>query len=66
MKIAIISTEKLPVPAVRGGAIQIYIDSVATIIASKGKNITVISIADPDLQTEETKQNVRYIRFPEK
>ncbi|WP_242143263.1 MULTISPECIES: glycosyltransferase family 4 protein [unclassified Bacillus cereus group] len=65
MKIAIISTEKLPVPAVRGGAIQIYIDSVATIIASKGRNITVISIADPDLQTEETKQNVRYIRFPE-
>lgn len=37
MKIAIISTEKLPVPAVRGGAIQIYIDSVASIIASNGK-----------------------------
>ncbi|WP_259415686.1 glycosyltransferase family 4 protein [Bacillus toyonensis] len=65
MKIAIISTEKLPVPAVRGGAIQIYIDSVATIIASKGNDVTVISITDPNLKPEEKKGGVRYIRFAE-
>jgi spore coat protein SA len=65
MKIAIISTEKLPVPAVRGGAIQIYIDSVASIIASNGKNVTVISITDPNLKSEEKNQGVKYIRFPE-
>ncbi|MGE7887067.1 glycosyltransferase family 4 protein [Bacillus cereus] len=65
MKIAIISTEKLPVPAVRGGAIQIYIDSVASIIASKGNDVTVISITDPNLKSEEKKGGVRYIRFAE-
>ncbi|MGE7881922.1 glycosyltransferase family 4 protein [Bacillus sp. NPDC094077] len=65
MKIAIISTEKLPVPAVRGGAIQIYIDSVASIIASKGNDVTVISITDPNLKPEEKKGGVRYIRFAE-
>ncbi|OJD58292.1 glycosyltransferase family 4 protein [Bacillus sp. NH11B] len=65
MKIAIIATEKLPVPAVRGGAIQIYIDSVATIIASKGNDVTVISITDPNLKTEEKNGGVRYIRFAE-
>ncbi|EJQ70027.1 hypothetical protein IG7_02700 [Bacillus cereus HuA2-4] len=65
MKIAIIATEKLPVPAVRGGAIQIYIGSVASIIASKGNDVTVISITDPNLKTEEKKSGVRYIRFAE-
>ncbi|MCI0765550.1 glycosyltransferase family 4 protein [Bacillus sp. TL12] len=65
MKIAIISTEKLPVPAIRGGAIQIYMDSVASIIASKGKDVTIISIHDPDLKDFEKREGVRYIRFSE-
>lgn len=33
MKIALIATEKLPVPSVRGGAIQIYLEAVAPLIA---------------------------------
>ncbi|MFS1514181.1 glycosyltransferase family 4 protein [Chengkuizengella sp. SCS-71B] len=64
MKIALISTEKLPVPAIRGGAIQIYLNSVASIIANK-HDVTVISIQDTELQNEESKRNVRYVRFPE-
>lgn len=65
MKIAIISTEKLPVPAIRGGAIQIYMDAVASIIASKGKDVTIISINDPGLKDFEKREGVRYIRFSE-
>lgn len=64
MKIAIIATEKLPVPAIRGGAIQIYIDAVAFLIA-KSHQVTVISITDPNLENEEQKNGIRYIRFPE-
>ncbi|MDP5276416.1 glycosyltransferase family 4 protein [Chengkuizengella axinellae] len=64
MKIALISTEKLPVPAIRGGAIQIYLNSVASIIAKK-HDVTVISIQDPELQEEELRNDVKYVRFPE-
>ncbi len=64
MKIALIGTEKLPVPAIRGGAIQIYLDAVAAIIAKK-HDVTVISITDPELQDSETRNGVRYIRFKE-
>ena len=37
MKLALIATEKLPVPPIRGGAIQIYLDSVAKIIGKLEK-----------------------------
>ncbi|MBM7704377.1 glycosyltransferase family 4 protein [Metabacillus iocasae] len=64
MKIALIATEKLPVPAIRGGAIQIYLDSVAPII-SQTHNVTVISITDPELPQTEVKNRVQYVRFNE-
>jgi spore coat protein SA len=64
MKIALIATEKLPVPAINGGAIQIYLDSVAPII-SKKHNVTVISITDPELTETEQRNGLRYVRFPE-
>ncbi|RSK54441.1 glycosyltransferase family 4 protein [Bacillus canaveralius] len=64
MKIALVATEKLPVPAIRGGAIQIYLDSVASYIG-KTENVTVISIKDPDLPESEKRSNVEYIRFDE-
>ncbi|MEH7239230.1 glycosyltransferase family 4 protein [Bacillus sp. JJ1562] len=64
MKIALIATEKLPVPAIRGGAIQIYLDAVAPIIAKK-HNVTVISITDKDLPEVESKNGVKYVRFDE-
>ncbi|CAG9620286.1 glycosyltransferase family 4 protein [Sutcliffiella rhizosphaerae] len=65
MKIAYIATEKLPVPAIRGGAIQIYISSVAAIIGTK-HDVTVFSIQHEELENQEKRGNVRYIRFDEK
>ncbi|WP_408010464.1 glycosyltransferase family 4 protein [Pseudalkalibacillus sp. A8] len=62
MKIALIATEKLPVPAIRGGAIQIYLESVAPLIARK-HDVTVFSIVDSKLPNEERKKGVKYIRF---
>ncbi|UQD51487.1 glycosyl transferase [Bacillus methanolicus] len=64
MKIALAATEKLPVPAIRGGAIQIYLDSVASIIG-KTADVTVISIKDPELKESEERNNVKYLRFDE-
>ncbi|MGM0836812.1 MAG: glycosyltransferase family 4 protein [Bacillota bacterium] len=65
MKIAYIATEKLPVPAIRGGAIQIYIDSVAKIIGAK-HDVTILSIQHEELEQQERRGHVRYIRFDEK
>lgn len=62
MKIALICTEKLPVPAVAGGAVQIYIDGVLPYLA-KQHNITVFSISHPSLPLEETRNGVRYVRL---
>lgn len=63
MKIALICTEKLPSPAIRGGAIQIMIDGVAPILA-KQHDVTVYSITDPDLSRQATRNGIKYIRFP--
>ncbi|MFC0298893.1 glycosyltransferase family 4 protein [Geobacillus jurassicus] len=63
MKIAYICTEKLPAPAVRGGAIQVMIDGIAPLIARRHE-LTIFSIADPLLPPEETNGNICYIRFP--
>lgn len=65
MNIAMIATEKLPVPAIRGGAIQIYLQSTAEIIA-RSEHVTVFSISDPQLPDEETIDGVHYMRFKEK
>ncbi|WP_165994988.1 glycosyltransferase family 4 protein [Bacillus sp. Cs-700] len=62
MKIALIATEKLPVPAIRGGAIQIYLEAVSKLLA-KHHHVTVISINDPDLKQSETTQGVHYVRL---
>lgn len=64
MKIALIATEKLPVPAIKGGAIQIYLDSIAPLIAQKHE-VTILSIQHPDLPEKETRNGVHYIRFAE-
>ncbi|WP_243385674.1 glycosyltransferase family 4 protein [Bacillus kexueae] len=65
MKIAFIATEKLPVPAIKGGAIQIYLDAIAQQIA-QNHQVTIFSITHPDLPAEETKNGVQFVRFPEK
>ncbi|RYM05629.1 glycosyltransferase family 1 protein [Sporolactobacillus sp. THM7-7] len=63
MKLAFICTEKLPSPAVRGGAIQILIDGVAPLLTEKHE-LTIFSITDPTLPDREIRNKVHYIRFP--
>lgn len=65
MKIAFICTEKLPVPPISGGAIQLYIEGVLPYL-SQHHEITLFSISDPSLPNLEVKDNVRYIRVPGK
>lgn len=57
-----ISTEKLPVPNIRGGAIQTYIGGVSQLL-SKHHRITIFSSADPELSADETVNGIRYVRF---
>lgn len=61
MKIAFICTEKLPVPPVSGGAIQIYINGILPII-SEFHDITVFSVLKDNLPEREFVNNVQYIR----
>ncbi len=63
MRIALICTEKLPVPPIAGGAVQQYIEGIVPYL-SKEHDITVYSISHPALFPNEVVNNVRYIRFP--
>jgi spore coat protein SA len=63
MKILLICTEKLPVPAVRGGAIQTYIDGVSHALA-KNHDLTILGTTDPSLPNDERVNNIRYVRTP--
>lgn len=62
MNILMICTEKLPVPNIRGGAIQTYIGGVSQLL-SKHHKITIISRSDPDLANDEVVNGIRYVRF---
>jgi glycosyltransferase involved in cell wall biosynthesis len=63
MKIAYICTEKLPAPAVKGGAIQMMIDGISPYLSEKHE-MTIFSITDPALPDYEIQNNLEYIRFP--
>lgn len=63
MKVLMIVTEKLPVPPVRGGAIQTYIDAVAPLLA-KEHEVTVLGRTDPSLPERDRKGGVAYVRVP--
>ena len=65
MKIAFVCTEKLPVPAISGGAIQQYIEGVLPYLSQHHK-LTVFSIANPSLPDKEKINGVHYIRVPGK
>ncbi len=65
MKLALVCTEKLPVPPVAGGAVQLYIDGILPYL-SKDHDITVYSISYPGLPDREVKENVKFIRVPGK
>ena len=64
-KLALICTERNPVPPIRGGAIQTYIEGVLPDLA-KSFDVTVVSVTDPSLPLVEKNNGVRYIRFPGK
>lgn len=63
MRLALICTEKLPSPAVKGGAIQMMIDGVTPFL-SKEYTLTVFSVTDPTLPDNEINNGVQYIRVP--
>lgn len=60
-----ICTEKLPVPPVRGGAIQTYIAGILPYLG-KAHNITVLGVDDLSLPDEETIDKIHYVRIPGK
>lgn len=62
MKVAMICTEKLPVPPVRGGAIQTYISGIVDTL-SLYHQVTVIGTTDPELAADEIIRRVRYVRL---
>ncbi|AFM00135.1 spore coat protein, CotS family [Desulfitobacterium dehalogenans ATCC 51507] len=62
LKVLMICTEKLPVPAVRGGAIQTYIDGVSGLL-SQEHTLTILGTTDPSLPNEECKNDIRYVRI---
>ncbi|RNA69873.1 glycosyltransferase family 4 protein [Alteribacter keqinensis] len=63
MKIAIICTEKLPIPPIRGGAIQTYIAGALPSL-KRHHDITVYGRSDEALADRETADGVKYIRVP--
>lgn len=63
MKLAFICTEKLPAPAIKGGAIQMMIDGVTPFLAQIYE-LVIFSIEDESLPQTEQRGNVHYIRFP--
>lgn len=63
MRVALVCTEMLPVPAVRGGAIQIFIENVAPRLAVR-HDVTVFGIRDPYLPDHEWRGRLRFIRVP--
>ena len=63
MRITLIGSDRLPVPAVKDGAIQVLMDGVKGDLAKRHK-VTIYSIADPALRKTEIVEGIRYIRFP--
>lgn len=61
MRMALLCTEKLPVPPVRGGAIQTYIAAVAPLVGER-HDVTVVCRSDPGLPDQEVSDGVRYVR----
>jgi len=65
LNIALISTDKLPVPPIAGGAVQLYIEGILPYI-SKHHRVTVFSIDHPGLKPEEEKDGVKHVRLAAK
>ncbi len=63
VKALMICTEKLPVPPVRGGAIQTYIAALAPLLSARC-GLTIVGITDEQLPGRETDGRVRHARMP--
>lgn len=63
MRVLMIVTEKLPVPPVRGGAIQTYIAAVAPLLGRQHQ-LTILGVTDPSLPQTERQDGVEYVRIP--
>jgi len=61
VNVLMICTEKLPVPNIRGGAIQTYIGGVAPMIGRRHR-LTILGRTDPDLPDVETVDGIHYVR----
>ncbi len=61
MKIAMVCTEKLPIPSIRGGAIQQYIDAILPFIQEK-HDVTVFCVEDPGLSKKEDNRHIHIVR----
>ncbi len=62
LKVLMICTEKLPVPPVRGGAIQTYIQGISGILGQQHE-LTILGTTDSSLPLEEFKDNIQYVRI---
>lgn len=58
-----IVTEKLPVPPVRGGAIQTYVAAIAPRLA-QAHDLTILGVTDPSLPERESQGGITYVRVP--
>ncbi|HWO75178.1 MAG TPA: glycosyltransferase family 4 protein [Bacillus sp. (in: firmicutes)] len=58
-----IGTDKLTVPPLRGGAVEVLVDGVTPHL-SKKHQLTIYCITDPDLPDYEVVNGVEYIRVP--
>lgn len=61
MRIALICTEKLTVPSIRGGAIQILIDGIVPYLREKN-DVTVFCVEDDELPCFEQRDHLKYVR----
>lgn len=63
MKVLIVCTEKLPIPPVKGGAIQTFITGIVPDLR-KHHSITIIGRNDETLPEKEVKDGIHYVRVP--
>src|SRR5262245_54063225 len=62
-RLALVGTEKLPTPPIKGGAIQTYIAGVIPHLA-RHYELTVVGPAHPLLPDQEVIDGIRYVRIP--
>nr|WP_256205574.1 hypothetical protein [Calditerricola satsumensis] len=63
MKLALICSEKLPSPAIRGGAIQTMIDGVVPFLRRRHE-VTIFSITDPTCPSAKSGTACATFAFP--